>query len=112
MDGTEKKVSSAQVVIVGGGIIGTAAARELSRYKLDVLLLEKEPEVGWGTTKANSGIVHGGFHEEEGTLKAKYCFRQPDVPQALRRAERLFCAKRDFDGWPYPGGDGNSQAVL
>lgn len=74
MDGTEKKVSSAQVVIVGGGIIGTAAARELSRYKLDVLLLEKEPEVGWGTTKANSGIVHGGFHEEEGTLKAKYCF--------------------------------------
>ncbi len=43
MDGTEKKVSSAQVVIVGGGIIGTAAARELSRYKLDVLLLEKEP---------------------------------------------------------------------
>ena len=74
MDGTEKKVSSAQVVIVGGGIIGTAAARELSRYKLDVLLLEKEPEVGWGTTKANSGIVHGGFHEEEGTFKAKYCF--------------------------------------
>ncbi|MDI9486270.1 MAG: NAD(P)/FAD-dependent oxidoreductase [Bacillota bacterium] len=74
MDGTEKKVSSAQVVIVGGGIIGTAAARELSRYKLDVLLLEKEPEVGWGTTKANSGIVHGGFHEEEGTLKGKYCF--------------------------------------
>ena len=70
----QKKVSSAQVVIVGGGIIGTAAARELSRYELDVLLLEKEAEVGWGTTKANSGIVHGGFHEEEGTLKGKYCF--------------------------------------
>lgn len=74
MDRTKKKATKVQVVIVGGGIIGTAVARELSRYKLDVLLLEAEPEVGWGTTKANSGIVHGGFHEEPGTLKAKYCF--------------------------------------
>ena len=70
----DKKKNSVQVAIVGGGIIGTAVARELSRYKLDVLLIEAEPEVGWGTTKANSGIVHGGFHEEPGTLKAKYCF--------------------------------------
>ena len=74
MDRTKKSTITAQVVIVGGGIIGTAVARELSRYKLDVLLIEKEPEVGWGTTKANSGIVHGGFHEEPGTLKARYCF--------------------------------------
>lgn len=74
MAGTDKKRISTQVAIVGGGIMGTAAARELSRYKLDVLLLEAEPEVGWGTTKANSGIVHGGFHEEPGTLKGKYCF--------------------------------------
>src|SRR5690554_4352488 len=62
------------VAIVGGGIIGTAVARELTKYQVKVLVLEKEPEVGWGTTKANSGIVHGGFHEEPGTLKAKYCF--------------------------------------
>lgn len=74
MEGMGKKKRSVQVAIVGGGIIGTAVARELSRYKLDVLLIEAEPEVGWGTTKANSGIVHGGFHEEPGTLKAKYCF--------------------------------------
>ena len=55
------------------GIVGTAVVRELSRYKLDLLLIEAEPEVSWGSTKANSGIVHGGFHEEPGTLKAKYC---------------------------------------
>lgn len=73
MTGIEKQKRSVQVAIVGGGIIGTATARELSKYKLDVLLIEAEPEVGWGTTKANSGIVHGGFHEEPGTLKAKYC---------------------------------------
>jgi glycerol-3-phosphate dehydrogenase len=74
MKEANKEALATQVVIVGGGIIGTAVARELSRYKLDVLLLEAEAEVGWGTTKANSGIVHGGFHEEPGTLKAKYCF--------------------------------------
>ncbi len=74
MDKAKKSTITAQVVIVGGGIIGTAVARELSRYELDVLLIEAEAEVGWGTTKANSGIVHGGFHEEPGTLKAKYCF--------------------------------------
>ncbi|HHW72229.1 MAG TPA: NAD(P)/FAD-dependent oxidoreductase [Firmicutes bacterium] len=68
---TKKRV---QVAIVGGGIVGTLTARELARYELDVLLLEKEAEVGWGTTKANSGIVHAGIHEEPGTLKAKYCF--------------------------------------
>lgn len=73
MSGVGKERRSVQVAIVGGGIVGTCVARELSRYKLDVLLIEAEPEVGWGTTKANSGIVHGGFHEEPGTLKAKFC---------------------------------------
>lgn len=73
MNGIEKERRSVQVAIVGGGIMGTAVARELSKYKLDILLVEAEPEVGWGTTKANSGIVHAGFHEEPGTLKAKYC---------------------------------------
>ncbi|HPT82834.1 MAG TPA: NAD(P)/FAD-dependent oxidoreductase [Limnochordia bacterium] len=70
----EKRRQAVQVAIIGGGIVGTLTARELSRYELDVLLLEKEAEVGWGTTKANSGIVHAGIHEEPGTLKAKYCF--------------------------------------
>ncbi len=61
------------VVIIGGGVIGTLAARELSRYKLDVWLVEKDAEVGWGATKANSGIVHAGFHDKPGSEKAKYC---------------------------------------
>ncbi|HHT73841.1 MAG TPA: NAD(P)/FAD-dependent oxidoreductase [Firmicutes bacterium] len=70
----EKQTLTVDVAIVGGGIIGTAVARELSKYDVSILLVEKEAEVGWGTTKANSGIVHAGFHEEPGTLKAKYCF--------------------------------------
>lgn len=61
------------VVIIGGGVIGTAVARELSKYQVDFILVEKEAEVGWGTTKANSGIVHAGFHDKPGSQKAKYC---------------------------------------
>ncbi|MCB0152351.1 MAG: FAD-dependent oxidoreductase, partial [Caldilineaceae bacterium] len=47
------------VLIIGGGIVGCAIARELTRYRLRVALCEKEREVGFGTTKANSGIIHG-----------------------------------------------------
>ena len=74
MNSQAKTRKAVQVVVIGGGIMGTLVARELSRYELDLLLLEKEAEVGWGTTKANSGIVHAGIHEDPGTLKAKYCF--------------------------------------
>lgn len=54
-------------------MIGTAIARTLSKYKLNVALVEKEAEVGFGTSKANSGIIHAGFHDPPGTLKAKLC---------------------------------------
>jgi glycerol-3-phosphate dehydrogenase len=57
------------VAIIGGGVVGTAVARELSRYDLSVVLLERNAEVGFGTSKANSGIIHAGAHAPEGTLK-------------------------------------------
>jgi len=60
------------VIIIGAGVIGTGIARELSRYELDVAVLEKEPDVGWGTTKANSGIVHAGYDAKPGTVKASF----------------------------------------
>lgn len=59
------------VLIAGAGVTGAMAARELSRYQLSVCLLEKENDVACGASKANSGIVHGGFDPEPGTLKAK-----------------------------------------
>jgi glycerol-3-phosphate dehydrogenase len=50
-----------QVAIIGGGITGTAIARELSKYKIDACLLEKEPALGWGVTKGSQGLIHGGM---------------------------------------------------
>lgn len=58
-------------VIVGGGVIGSAIARELSRYALSVCLIEKEEDVCSGTSKANSAIVHAGYDAKPGSLKAK-----------------------------------------
>lgn len=60
------------VIIIGAGVIGCGIARELSRYQVDVLVLERGNDVSVGTSKANSGIVHGGYDAKPGTLKAKY----------------------------------------
>ena len=66
-------LAETDVLIVGAGVTGSALARELSRFKLRVLLVEKEADVAFGTSKANSGIVHSGVHDHPGTLKAKLC---------------------------------------
>lgn len=63
------------VIIIGGGIIGTSIARELSRYNNKVLLLEKDIDVSMGATKANSAIVHGGYAESNSTLKGRLCYK-------------------------------------
>lgn len=63
------------VVIIGGGVIGGNIARELSKYKLKVCMIEKEDDVSCGCSKANSGIVHGGYADTPGTLKAELCVR-------------------------------------
>ncbi len=57
------------VAIIGAGVVGGAIARELSRYRVRVALLEKEVDVSFGTSKANSGIIHAGFHSPPGSLK-------------------------------------------
>ena len=59
------------VLIIGCGVIGAAAAYELSRYDLKVGIVEKFNDVACGTTKANSAIMHAGYDPEPGTLKAK-----------------------------------------
>lgn len=60
------------VIIIGAGITGSCIARELSKYKLNVAVLEKENDVGNKTTNANSAIIHSGYDPVPGTNKAKF----------------------------------------
>ncbi|MCX0394791.1 NAD(P)/FAD-dependent oxidoreductase [Clostridium perfringens] len=59
------------IIVIGAGVVGCSIARELSKYNLDVLVVEKNSDVSEGVSKGNSGIVHAGYNEKIGTLKAK-----------------------------------------
>lgn len=61
------------VLIIGGGVIGTSIARELARYKLSIGLVEKEEELAFGVSKSNSGIIHPGTQNPAHSLKGRLC---------------------------------------
>ncbi len=61
------------VLIIGGGVVGSAIAREMARYRLKTGVLEKNLDVCYETSGRNSGVVHGGFAYDTGTLKARLC---------------------------------------
>lgn len=58
------------VIIIGAGVVGNAIARELSRYQLNIAVLEKELDVGCGNSNRNTGMLHAGFTYKPGSLKA------------------------------------------
>ncbi|MFI3251439.1 MAG: NAD(P)/FAD-dependent oxidoreductase [Eubacteriales bacterium] len=60
-------------IIIGGGVVGCAIARELARYDLKIAVLEKNLDVGYEASGRNSAVLHGGFAYNPGTLKAKFC---------------------------------------
>ena len=64
-------ISLYDVIIIGCGITGAAAAFHLSKYKLSICVLEGANDVSCGTTKANSAILHAGYDPEPGTLMAR-----------------------------------------
>jgi glycerol-3-phosphate dehydrogenase len=59
------------VAVIGGGVVGCAVLRELSRYDLKLLLLESESDLAEGVSKGNSGVIHAGFNVPPGSLKAR-----------------------------------------
>lgn len=71
----DSKGISYDICIVGAGCIGSAIARELSKYQLSVLLLEAADDVSQGATKGNSGIVHAGYDDKPNTNRAKFCWK-------------------------------------
>ena len=93
------------VTVIGGGVVGCAIARELSRYRLKLCVVEREEDVCTGTSKANSAIVHAGFDAEPGSKKAYFnvegsrmmeqLCRQLDVP--YRRCGSLVLCFNEAD---------------
>src|ERR1700729_533372 len=81
---------AADVTIVGAGVVGTAIARELSQYRLRVVLVDAANDVGTGTTKANTAILHTGFDAEPGSLESRL----------LRRGSALLRDYADRAGIP------------
>lgn len=75
------------VIVVGAGVVGCSTARELSRYKLKVLVLEKGHDICAGASKANSGMIHAGYDPIPGTLEAK--FNAPGAKMMYEICEEL-----------------------
>jgi glycerol-3-phosphate dehydrogenase len=65
----------ANIVIVGGGVVGCAIARALSARWNDVFVLEALPKLGMGASSRNSGVIHSGLYYPRGSLKARHCLR-------------------------------------
>ena len=62
---------SYDVIVIGGGVVGCAITRELSKYDLRIALLEKAADICAGQSKANTAIIHGGYDAKPGTKKAE-----------------------------------------
>ena len=72
-----------QVAIIGGGVIGSAIAWELSKYNLSLAVFEKGLDVASATSKANSGVIHSGINSKPGSLKARFCVEGNKLFQEL-----------------------------
>ncbi len=93
------------VLVIGGGVVGSAIARELTRYKLKIGVLEKNLDVCYETSGRNSGVVHGGFAYDPGTLKAKLCVQgnkmmdelSKDLGFEFKRCGKVLVGKTEED---------------
>ena len=63
------------IAIIGGGVIGSAIAREFSKYNLNIIVFEKGSDVASSTSKANSGVLHSGINSSPKSLKARFCIQ-------------------------------------
>lgn len=66
------------VIIIGSGLVGAAIAYDLNRMGLNIVVLEREAELGAGASRSNSGVLHTGFDSEVGTLETQLIRKQAD----------------------------------
>src|SRR5690349_3953369 len=81
-------MDQANILIIGGGVVGCAIAREVSQRWQDVFLVEQFPRVGMSTSSRNSGVIHSGIYYPKGSLKARHCVEG-------NRMLYEFCAKHN-----------------
>ncbi len=74
-----------EIVVIGAGVVGCCIARELSKYNVDVLVVDKNQDVSEGISKANSGIIHGGYNEVKESLKARLNIRGNEMIDELSK---------------------------
>lgn len=101
------------VVIIGAGVTGCAIARELSKYELDICVLDKEEDVCCGTSKANSAIIHAGFDAEYGSLMAKMNVRgNKMMDQLVKDLDIPYLKNGAFVACSNPGDEAKLKALL
>jgi glycerol-3-phosphate dehydrogenase len=81
------------VVVIGAGVVGTAIGRQLARYRLHTVLLERANDVGTGTSKANTAIVHTGFDTQPGSLESSLVPRGHELLTSYARASGIALEK-------------------
>jgi glycerol-3-phosphate dehydrogenase len=81
--------SPADVVIIGAGVVGAAIARTLAAYSLDLVLVDAATDVGTGTSKANTAILHTGFDAKPGTLEGRLLSRGSGLLREYASAARI-----------------------
>lgn len=97
------------IAIIGAGIVGAMAARELTKYNVSVCVLEKENDVALGATKANSAIVHAGFDAKPNSLKARLNVRGSEM---MPKVTRELGVKYKNNGSLVLGFDENDRKVI
>ena len=81
-------MDQANILIIGGGVIGCAIAHSISQHSDDVFLVEQNPKLGMATSTRNSGVIHSGIYYPQGSLKARLCIEG-------NRLMYDFCAKHN-----------------
>jgi len=81
-------MDQANILIIGGGVIGTAIAHAVSQRTQDVFLVEQNPKLGMATSTRNSGVIHSGIYYPKNSLKATLCIEG-------NRLMYDFCAKHN-----------------
>src|ERR1700687_225411 len=66
-------MDQANILIIGGGVVGCAIAHAVSQRSDDVFLVEQNPKLGMATSTRNSGVIHSGIYYPKGSLKARHC---------------------------------------